>query len=368
MADVERLDALPSGPALVVRDDVFVTQHALRAFLALAGGQPAQMGVAESLFLKDSLPLQEGLATRGDAAAVFGIARVSGPLEDLESLPVVTVDLAVEEKTVDGIPTVFTGGEEVRVPWTSRPVMHLSHWVHLVRANQYALMATVAGFRERPRWRNWISIAGLLLRAFPPTEARVGRALVQKGRGCKIHPTAVVEASRLGDRVQVGPHAIVRACVLDDDVVIQPHGHCEMSALGRGAVLGKQTWINFVVGYPGAVMTAHAQMSVFGAESFVATYSPLQDLAFEGEVKVEKQGQVVTCGSRFMGVCIGHRARIGGGVFVAHGRAVPNDAVIVKNPSDVVRRIEMGEGFLTVHEGTAKPIDRVPGLGAPKER
>lgn len=362
---VARLEDCPeSGPYLVLSDDVFLTEHALRAFLdAIPKGKrvAARFAVTDSLFLRDSAPLQQGIdpPEAADVAAVFPVMFVPNARPASMDVETVIVDLEVEERPFEDLPRVFTNDEPILIPFTSRPIMRLSHWIHLVRANQYALLSLVISFRERPKWRNALSLAGLVLKSFPPTRSRVARALVQKGKGCKIHPSAVVEASILGNNVEVGPHAIVQACVVDDDAVFQPHSHATMSVIGKGAVLSKQTWTNLVVLFPGAVQAAHAQMSVFGRDSFVATYSPLQDLSLEGEVKVEAGGKVVSCGSRFMGVCIGHEAKVGGGVFVAHGRAVPNGAVVVKNPQDILRKVEPGEGVLSIHEGIAMPLDRI---------
>ena len=82
-----------------------------------------------------------------------------------------------------------------------------------------------------------------------------------------------------------------------------------------------------------------AQASVFGRDAFVAVGATLYDLSFGGPIKVSHNGKRVSSETRFLGSCIGHRAKVGPHVRIGYGEMVPNDAFLVADPQTVVRQI-----------------------------
>lgn len=64
-------------------------------------------------------------------------------------------------------------------------------------------------------------------------EVTIAEPFVAKARP-RVHPTAVVQDSRLGANVQIGPYARVVNSTLGDDVIVEPHGEIVQSHLDEG--------------------------------------------------------------------------------------------------------------------------------------
>ena len=70
------------------------------------------------------------------------------------------------------------------------------------------------------------------------------------------------------------------------------------------------------------------------------------------------QGELKSVGSRFMGCAIGHKAWIGAGLYVQHGRAIPNGTRLIRDPSEVVKKFaDVPPGTLLIaRDGAAVPL------------
>jgi hypothetical protein len=100
-------------------------------------------------------------------------------------------------------------------------------------------------------------------------------------------------------------------------------------------------------------------MSLFGTDSFVAMTATGLDLSFGQPVRVEHQGERVSAGTHFLGVVIGHRARIGASVRMCYGAAVPNDAFLVAPSDDLLRHWPADiEGAATIRDGVAVAVGK----------
>ena len=361
----------PAGePYLVAGDDLYFSASLVKAFVAdglpaAREGKNLRLAIPECRSVLDNAPMQDlvrgtlfdGRKFAGYPMWLVGAKPAASPLA---SAPPLAVDAKEEIRKIEGVPRVFAPDKTISFPLTPRVAIRLQHWAHILRANQLAMMAAVASLRERPKFVNLLAILWILVKSFPWGRQRIARALGRQGRRCDIHPTAVVEAAILGDRVKIGAHAVVRGSILGNGVVIEDFGLVQMSVLGDGAAVTNKSISNFNVLYPGAVL-GHlgCQMSVLGHEAFVSTDSRIYDLKFDGNVQVEHNGKKIDSGARFLGACIGHRASVGAGVFVLHGLAVPNDAVLVKSPWDVVREVPDIPGKpLMVSKGKAVPIGK----------
>lgn len=369
---VRAADALPDAkgdPYLVLSDDLFFTRTLLADFVvqAQAGDPavPARLALPDGKLLRDSEPLQD--LERGEqggrpfAAFPMWLVRGAAPGPALAGARPVVVDPREEVRAIEDVPRVFAENGRLEFALTSRVAMRIEHWVHLLRANQTAMLASLAELKDRPKIVNAVALAWLLLRAFPPTEARVMRAAVRRGRKVKIHPSAVVEASVLGDGVQIGAHALVRGSVLAAGATVAEGAAVEMSVLGEKARVTKNCLCNFNVLYPGAVLGYGIhQMSILGRDAFVSAQSILLDFKFEGEIHVEHRGRIVSSGARFLGAAIGHGARVGAGVVIGQGRAVPSRASMVMDAARVAQKFSPAavEGAtLTVRDGVVVPLE-----------
>lgn len=336
------LVATPSGRCGVVlfTDRQWFTAAALRRLLD-AG--PGRLRIIDAEFWATTGSLQ-----RVDDPQTMELGWSAGPVEatvdGLRGLAPVEVALGLEDH---GVRT-----EHPRLRHAHRPLrvgaasVHLvQHWSHLVRVNQLAIQAEAYAARDRfaeaSAWRRTIQAARMVWRAGGVTEAKVGAALTTTGQDCVIHPTAVVEASRLGSGVCIGPYAVVRGSVLQDGVVLDEHTTVISSVLARGARLGPYGHLRFSTLWPGARVSAGPgyQLCAFGRDCFVAWGVAALDLSFGRSIRAESApGVVVDTGHHFLGCAVGHRAVVGQGVRLAPGAVVPSDTTLVADAQSLYRR------------------------------
>lgn len=364
----------PTGdPYLVVADDLCFSKLLVRSFLAdglpaAREGKNMRLVIPECRTAKENAPMQDLVrGTLFDGRPYYGypmwlVGTKPSEAAPLASAPPLAVDAREKIHELDHVPQVFTSGNKLTIPVSPRVAIRIQHWVHVLRANHLAIMAGVSELGERPKIVNVFAILWLLLRTFPlPSPPRIARKAGKQGRDCKIHPTAIVEACIIGDRVKIGAYAVVRGSIIGNDAIVEDFAYVQLSVLGEGAAVTFKGVSNMNVLYPGALL-GHlgCQMSVLGRDAFVATDSRILDLKFDGNVQVEQKKRSVDSGARFLGACVGHRATVGGGVFVNHGAQIPNDASLVKNPREVFRKIPADHGGkpLMVQDGKAVPFGK----------
>ncbi|MCB9763062.1 MAG: hypothetical protein H6739_24895 [Alphaproteobacteria bacterium] len=354
---LEVVDAPPAdAPYLLLSDRTWVTEGALRRFLDTAT-PPARLQVTDPTWLEMTLPLQEL-----SAPGVYEVALLPAGAPPRFDAPPVAVDMAFEQQTPPVDHPAMAHAVPAAIAVSDGGVHQIDHWLHVLRVNWLAMSATIA--REKRRfealnvfvkvWR----VLGLLLRARSLNPYRLGAALTRTGKGCRIHPTAVVEASVLGDGVEIGPFAVVRGSVLGDNVKVEEHSIVNASVLGDGAVIGRKGTANLCVLYPGAKLALGNgyQACVLGRDSFVAWSVTIFDISFKGPIKVWHKGERVSSGTWFLGAAIGHRAKVGAQVTLGYGTELPNDSFLVGPTDHVLRRWEPGEGPHRVVDGVARPV------------
>ena len=334
------VEGQPEGPHVVLGDDTWITEPLLTAFLEACPETGGQL-VIDGEFLTFSAPLQ-GLPGQ---SARMPLALVPKAGVDLNELPEVRVDLQVKPQTVEFEHPVLNDVSDGPIPVTDRMIHTIRHWSHLLRVNQLALVAYGHGewkaFDRASNIQKLWKFLGLLLKARSLNKWRLFGAMGERGTGCNIHPTATVEACILGDGVEIGPHAVVRASWLGDGVRVHEHARVNLTVAGPGATLGRGVMSNICLLLPGALISQGFgyQGCVFGRDSFVAVGATFYDLSMGGEIKVLHEGERVSAGTHFLGVCVGHRARIGPHVRVGYGEMIPNRAFLVGDAGPIFRRI-----------------------------
>ncbi len=335
-----------AGPCLVMADDLFITRGLLRAFLAAREGTssqaPCALRVGPSAQLRQS-PLQElDVELVGDehASATLPLWWLPpghrGPPPELEDCEPITVE-PKERLLRIPVPEHWFGSSELLVPLTKQFALRMGHWVHLLLVNR---MAWALELLELPRWRLLLLAASTLLRAVVPTRARLLRAVSRVGRSCDIHPTAVIEGSIIEDGVRIGPFAVVRFSRVGAGTWIQDHGKVTLSVLGERSLVSAGSTVNLCVTYPQASASQILmQLSVLGRRAITTGGGFMMDMRFDGDVRVLHRGEVRGAGSRFLGSAIGHDVILGTGFWLAPGRSIPNGAVVVRDPEQIVRRV-----------------------------
>lgn len=344
----------PHAPYLVYSDRCWFTSR-LVASLA-AAGRPGRLLLQDPNLVRDAGVFQPDPA-RPELAVRPPGAPVSLEGDDLP------VDLTFHSVPLTDPHPAYAHAQRGPFVIGSRLAHSIVHWSDLLRANLLALAAKAEEAREDWEqgglWARLGLIGGVLWRAKGLSRVALARGLGHEGKGCKIHPTAIVEACELGDGVEVGPFCILRGCMLGDGVKVDPYVTVGLSVVGAGARLGRGLMLNLSVVYPGAFVSEGGgyQMCVIGRDAFLAKTAVALDLSFGRSIRTVHAGVSVDTESYFLGAAVGHRAKIGAGVRLAYGVAVPNDALLVAPPDTLFRRFpEQATEPLTVVDGVAVPV------------
>ena len=357
-----------SRPRLVFGEGTFFTASLLRKLRK--NGQTGRLRVRDERWLRMASPLASdperprvGFVNTGEPATLEGLGDLEFDL-GLQASPPATVHPAFAHVVAEG--GVVCGPA----------IAHdIEHWVHLVRVNLLGLTSKAAEITEQftgaPWWWKLGRVAQVLWAAGWPSEANIHRAVCRVGKGAKIHPTAVVEVSEIGAGAVVGPLAVVRGSVVGAGATIDAQAHVVASSVGARAQVGRGAHLALSVLAEGAMVSqgwGH-QASVFGRDSFVAQGVTTLDLSFGAPIRVSAPApggeggpagaaeRRLSTGTHFLGSCVGHRAKVGAGVRLGFGMAVPNDALLVAPARDLARRWPRPVvGAATVEGGEVVPV------------
>ena len=168
---------------------------------------------------------------------------------------------------------------------------------------------------------------------------------------CTIHPSAIIERSKIGHGVQIGPLAVVRDSILADGVSVEEHASISGSYLGvgsvvqsaalvTGSVVGDHTVLSFQTATRGSLLLGHSTISapvvarsligrnVFLARGVRISASTLNDTT----IRVRRGSRSVDSGMHLLGCAVGSGARIGGGVELPPGYEVAPERYLVERP------------------------------------
>lgn len=371
--DVDDPAAIRDAEFLLFADNFYASPALLRDFLAAARAikDPGvlQLALREDAFTAlaqftgEQPPVEDGAGGHAFRFGLYLCRGVDATPAGLEGARPVLVSSRARDFTLPFSSRISTM-TDLHVPVTHRVAFELTSWVHLWLANLYFIYVS---FRERlrspARWPGLLAraLAGLALAgSLRPFHIALSvlRRMSLKGRGCRIHPTALVEASVLGGGVDVGPHCIVRCSILGDGVRVMEQSIVDGSVLGDGVLVNPQGMVKLTVAYPRASFT-WIQACVVGESTFLGVLCRALEMKFEGEVKVRHRGELVNTGLPFLGSCIGHRAFISADTRIAPGRVLPNDYKVLTDDSRHVRDVPEGlphDHLLVERDGVITPL------------
>ncbi len=323
VVDVSHDDVLPAGCVAVVDDDVYVDGAALAKVVAAgsAGVVRAALAPGTALFdasarllgLKESLPLPLWGGPSGASGAPSGASgalggMVAGSLDDVTAADVVFHD---------------AGAIAIDV----RPYGHPPHQLHI------ADVAAVVGWPT-----HWLHVLDLSLAARQRRVASApARSRSHRGRRQRIHPTATVERSVIGEDVVVEAHAVVVDSVVGDGVLVGDHSVIHSSVIGARCRTLVDTHLRRVVAMPGSTLSnLDMQDAIFGREVFLTTGvaffhdGPGHNVVVDGH----DSGRAVLNGA------IGRRAVMGSRALFRCGLALPAGALIVARPAEALGRFD----------------------------
>ena len=210
----------------------------------------------------------------------------------------------------------------------------VGHWVELARAN---LLAIGAEALEPGLLRGGVSLLWAIVRAMSLNPSKVLQKITRRGKGCWIHPSAVVEGCRLGDNVKVDACAVLRGCVLGDGVKVGPLSTAEFSVFGAGAELQRHAFANLSVIYPGARIGGALQLAVAGRDCRHKFGAIGTDMNPNGPVRVVGPDGLTMVDIGYQGVCLGHGSFVGANLTIMPGRRI-EEGRVVASPSRIFIR------------------------------
>jgi acetyltransferase-like isoleucine patch superfamily enzyme len=361
--DVERI----SGPEdiresdfLLTYDDVFFTRRVIDDFVrrgrqateSLRCGLPA-----DSLLVKRTRSLQD-LDTGEEGGQKLSLYRLylihglqpPGAEDGLaESLSRARPVRARFKEKIFAMPAPphISGFASYEHPLTSSVVMHIRHWVHVLWANQLSVQIEwVENVLDHKLWSMSKALSSGLSALLHGRLSKAGYLWTlmgranRKGKNCFIHPTATVEGCLLGDNVKIGAYALVRGCLLGDDVTIEDRANVYFSVVGSKCFISKNSTMVFCAGYPDSDLCVNGiQACLFGSRCAMTSRVWVVDLRAAGQTRVMHQGRLQPVDNKLLGACFGHACFAGLDVTIGQGREIPNGAVLIRPPGDILRRI-----------------------------
>jgi acetyltransferase-like isoleucine patch superfamily enzyme len=380
------------GPAVVLADHCFVSEKVLGDFLGAAfdldAADGARLALAKTPSVEFTLPLSSASTEpfdaqgpgakpatkwRYEAAASERVAYDCFFVKALPSLSTLSTAGALLEflraratrvvvpKRELGIPlrlpTLGDGQQNTQlIPITSTLAAHVEHWCHILWLNQ-------AGFgvrwlelaRTHKAWAFW-----RLFTAAPWTMPAIMHRFVRRGRNVRIHPTAWVEASILGDNVEIGAGASVRNSILGNGVVVGDHATVLSSTLGDRVAVTPRTFVVWSAAFEDAVLSNYKlQVSVIGRGASLSTWAGFIDAKLQGTIDVLHDGRLQSTGRNFLGSALGHGAHVGAKVLLLPGRELPNGTFVTMRDDEIIRRLpaDLPAGVPHVRDaGTLVPL------------
>ena len=312
-AGFQLVQALPSGPCLLLRERVAVRPEALRLAweLGRARGESCSFSLDGSAgeFLK-SLP--------GDEAGPVLAYSSGGPVPDhLGVWPQVV--LPSEEKPLE----IGLHQSSAEIFLSDRLVLAVDHWVDLLWANLLGLGPRIWGRAVgRPAFWAVFRLAWAACRALSTRPEKIAARLTVAGEGSRIHPTAVVEACVLGRGVSVGAGAVLRGCILGDDTRVEELAVCEGVVTGERSLIQRQALLKYSVLGEEAAIGGATQLSVMGGQSSLKRGAYGMDQSFDGDVRYRSRGLLHKAPFGLLGICLAEDSKLGAGVSVAPGRSI----------------------------------------------
>ncbi len=368
------------GAAVVVADHVFCSEKALGDFLGAAFDvvrtekKAARLALATTPSVSFSSPLssaqrepfdetgpgarpliKKSWKSKHEVAAkdrtaydVFFVDNVDAGVDGnalLERLRSDSVRVVVDKGELAipvRLPTLGDGNQQTMlIPVTSTLCLHVQHWAHILWLNQATYGARwLEILRDHTMWCVLHGMAIVPRLLLTRNLGVVMGAFNRVGKNARIHPTATLEASIIGDNVVVGARASVKNAVLGDNVVVGDHASVISSTLGNGASVTPRTFMVWSAAYPEAVISNYKlQVSLIGKRASLSTWAGFIDAKLQGSIDVLHDGKLQSTERSFLGSALGHGAHVGAKVLLLPGREVPNGVFIAMRDDELVREV-----------------------------
>jgi carbonic anhydrase/acetyltransferase-like protein (isoleucine patch superfamily) len=328
----------PSRERLVLAADLAVTAEALTAMLEAgrATGSPV------TLVPGGEIGRLLSLCALGREPFLAAWLPPGAPMDGVATLP---EKVWSPKEWVWDMGTLYRRASSLRVPMTREIAFPTSHWLQALWAN---LVGLPSFLWDEIIGRNpvlaFLRVLGAVFRARSLSPLRVASCLNRVGRKVRIHPSAVVENSSLGDGVVIGANAVIRASVLAEGVMVEDNAIVSVSVLGPRVLVQRQAIVCFSVLNADSACGGAMQLGCLGAGASVKYGATLLDMNLERDVRVRGlDGALHEAPFGMAGVSVGASTVLGHGVRVAPGRAIAPNLRIIERPSTLLTRVDAFE-------------------------
>ncbi|MEM9283364.1 MAG: hypothetical protein AAGA96_16195 [Verrucomicrobiota bacterium] len=339
---IKSLEEVREFPCLVISDDLYFTRIALRKFLRAATKSRDgnyQAALETSNLTETFTPAFQG--NKKDSLRCYDLFYLGKAVTNEDALRIESKPLPIPHRIRTlrtPVSRFFDESGQFEVPLSGVFLTPIRHWSCLLTAS---LLGMTGFLLETARTRFLESLMLLIKAPFRAGSLRLSLILGKcfyRGRKCRIHPTAEVIGSILGDNVQIGPNAVVKNCVIGSHTRIGPAALVEGCSIGeRCNIAGAIRVRSCVLGNEATIGTYFTQFSILGNGAMVCPDAGILDFSFKGDVQVKIGGKKVNTGSRILGGCLGDGVFLGPGLRVMAGQEVPEGAVLVTSPRELVR-------------------------------
>jgi len=168
---------------------------------------------------------------------------------------------------------------------------------------------------------------------------RLQRRFSYRGERCRVHPTARVELSILDDDVEIGAYALVRGAIVGRGSVIEDRANVVFSSLSAETFVSRNSTLVMCAGYPNADLCVNGiQFSLAGRHAALTSFVRQMDIRHGAPVTVRDGEELVELPEHMLGGCYGHGVFIGPDVMILPGRSIPNGAVILPAPGQILAK------------------------------
>lgn len=315
VVEVDQIDPNQIEPrSLVVSDDVMLSDSLLKRLLATL---PDRSGNYQVEIEQGRFPL---LASKSAPPRwkklplyYYGDAPRSEPQAlQLQPMPVF--------EFIEGLPARMQALTDICVYFFDIWGIHLEYWFDLQTASSLYCRELVAKLIRPFHGR----VPDAILSRIASSQRVMSRAN-SIGRNTRIHRTAILEGSVIGDGVEIGPYAYVRSSVLGDNAVVREKSSIKMSYVGTRAFIMGSDLVNTYVGAETSIFSPMVYNAVFGERGFLSGGSGFADFIVGAEsIPATIDGKQVPSGLPFLASCVGDDCFIGANLLFAPGRTIPD--------------------------------------------
>lgn len=341
----EKVQRDPAKKELVLGPATWMNAAAARAFLERAPHSGARLvlrapGWSRMAGGPVERPVDAAVVPAGSAADAARRA----------SLPPFVLD--ADEHDV----SLAKGPETLDVAAPRHVACDVRSWADLLWLNLFGMTSRV---RTLSKAKGIYLVLASAVKALSLNKWEIAGQLVERGKGCDIHPSAVVEASVIGPGVTIGPGAVVRGSIVHANAEIEELALVVGSVVGAKARVERQAMCKFTVLSNAAILGGTVQLSFFGEGASLRGGSYTLDRNLDDKpVRVTTaDGSLVEAGP-VLGAALGPRCMIGSGVWIGAGRGIPADVTVVRSPYDMLLRVgsNVPAGVYAVVDGTLAPV------------